>query len=121
MFMRYSGEGLGHQHEGSRWKSADRGSQSDEIIVDSDPEDDANVENNTSNAAKLHAFNMTLAHLKANEDEGAETDDSSSAHSSRSDSSEEPSDHDTDDDEDDRAYFGPEDREPIYDYDSDGM
>jgi hypothetical protein len=116
--MWYSGEGLGHQHEGSRWKSADRGSQSDEIIVDSDPEDNANMENNSRNAAKLHAFNMTLAYLKANEDEGAKTDDSSSAHSSCSDSSEEPSNHDTDND---CAYFGPEDHEPIYDYDSDGM
>jgi hypothetical protein len=120
MFMQYSGGGFSHQNESSRWESADHGSGADEIIVDSDPEDYANADHNDSNVAKHHTLDLTLTHLPVNDNEGADTDDSKSTHSSCSDSSEEPFNHDTEDNEDDRTYFGPKDHEPIYAYDSDG-
>lgn len=116
--MRYSGGGIGHQHESSRWKSADRGLDADEINVDSEPEDGMDKEDGHNVLAKLHTLDETLNHLPANEDEGAETDDSDSTDSNSSNST---LSHVTDDDEDDRAYFGPEDTEPIFDSDSDDI
>lgn len=115
--MRYSGGGIGHQQENSRWKSADRGPEANEIDVDSEPEDGMEKDDR-NDLAKLHTLGETLNNLQANEDEGAETDDSDSTNSNSSDSA---FDHATDDDDDDRAYFGPEDTEPRFDSDNDDI
>lgn len=119
MFMRYSGGGIGHQYKSVRWRSADRGNEEDEIDVDAEPEPyDGQIP--TDDDGALHTLKEIATHLQENEDAGAETESSDSGGSSSSDLCEEEFDYGTDDDEDGRAYFGPEDDEPM-DSDEDEM
>lgn len=120
MFMRYWGGGIGHQHEGARWKIADRGIVEDKMDVDSEPDDPTAAQSHPNQDLQLGSINQIAIQLQADENAGAETDDSQSSHSSDSVSSEDPYDRGTDDDEDDDHYFGPEDVEQIFDFDSDG-
>jgi hypothetical protein len=122
MFMRYWGGGIGHQDEGERWKLADRGIEEHEMDVNSESDDEQHHPQQASgDLTQLGHLNEVAAHLKADENAGAETDNSCSSHSSNSISStENPWDHGTDDDEDDCMYFGPEDGEQMLDHDSDG-
>lgn len=120
MFMRYSGGGIGHQHESSRWRTADRGNSGGKIDLDLLPENDgSNLPSSNNDTLQLLALGEIAARLPENDEDGAATDSSDSYHSSDSDAEDEQSGYGTDDDEDDHGYFGPEDNEPIYAYDSD--
>jgi hypothetical protein len=64
--------------------------------------------------------NKIAIQLQADENAGAETDDSQSSHSCDSVSlTEDPWDHGTNDDEDDHINFRSEDVEQVFDFDSD--
>lgn len=118
MFMRYSGGGIGHQHESTRWESAAHGDEADQMDVDTELEE-IGPHSQNNDLAQLHALAEIAAHLRENEDAGNETGSSHSLQSNSTDVSEELFDYGTDDDEEDRAYFGPEDNEPMFDYDED--
>lgn len=117
--MRYSGGGIGHQHESTRWKTADRSNEANEKDLDPDPYVE-NEPQDSVNTAQPNALPKTTVTSQGNEGD-SETNSSDSGRSSSSDSSEDLIGYGTDDDEEERLYFGPEDDEPTFDYDSDDI
>ncbi|KAF9464233.1 hypothetical protein BDZ94DRAFT_1216685 [Collybia nuda] len=122
MFMRYSGGGLGHQHESTRWTTTgcNNNSETEGMDVDLEPDLENLLENITSTTAQHNPLAKPSSYLSQNKDD-EESNGSDSIHSNSSDDNddEDPSKYGTDDDEDGRAYFGPEDDEPMFAYDSD--
>lgn len=118
--MRYWGGGIGHQNEGLRWKIADRGTKDNEMDIDSEPEEDNQINlPHTDDLTQLSHLNHIAGQLPEDGDTDSDLD-SNSSHSSDSTSIDNPLDYGTDDDGEDRSYFGPEDDQQIFDFDSDG-